>query len=527
MINKDFYPTPLKLINRMLDKIKGHPGNILEPSGGKGDIIEALCERYRYSRGGDCISVIEKDPDLQATLRGKGYKLIDTDFLDFSGHDKFDLIIANPPFADGELHLLKAIDIMYCGEIIFLLNAETIKNPHTNYRKALVKKLSKLNADIEYIQGAFKNAERPTGVEIALIYINIERKVEDDLFEGCSDQTHDRDPELKENYEVSTRQTIAELVAEYNQVIKIGTETIIGYYKNYKKVGQYIALDRELDKWEPHGGDMTAMMKTKLNTLLKRVRTDFWRRTLDLDEVRKRMTSKRRSEFEVQLTQHCNMNFTESNIRQFVINFIGGYEDTLTKAVLEIFDKFTIKHSYSKELDNDNIHYFNGWKTNKAFYVNKKVIIPVYGGYKGGPFCNDYSGKWKLAYGLEELNDIDIVMNYFDGMSKYCSIHAALNSALHNQINSKIWSTYFTLTAYKKGTLHLTFNSDDILRRFNVTACRGKNFLPFDYGDKPYQDCSKEEQDVIDSFEGSLEYCKHVGKQLFATKQNELLLTAA
>jgi len=317
----------------MLAKVKGHPDKILEPSAGSGNIVEAMLD-YSHGYGRADISVIENDPDLQAVLRGKRFKLIDSDFLAFSGQDKFDLIIANAPFDEGEKHLSKAIDIMYRGQIVFLLNAETIRNPHTYFKRELVKKLTELNADIEYISDAFVDAERPTKVEVALIYINIERKVEDDLFADCTDQAHYSKPDLQENYEVTTKNTIEDLVAEYDQIIRIGTETIIGYYRNYKKIGGYIALDREVDKYSSRSGDMTGQMQEKLNVLLKRVREDFWRRILDLEEVRKRMTIKRRNEFEEQLKLHCRMNFTAANIRQFVLNFISTYEESLIAAVM-------------------------------------------------------------------------------------------------------------------------------------------------------------------------------------------------
>lgn len=533
MINKDFYPTPKHLAEKMLSKIKGHPEKILEPSAGKGDLIDAMMESYNYSGSyyryhSSKISAIEIDPELQATLRGKDIKLIDSDFLTYSGPDKFDLIIANPPFSEGDRHLLKAINIMYRGEIVFLLNAETIKNQCTLTRQQLAKKLTDLNADIEYIQGAFFTAERPTGVEVALIYINIELNVEDDLFADCSDKVHSAQPRIETNYEVSTKKTIEELVAEYNQIIRIGTETIIGYYRNYRKVGQYIGLNDKNDKnrYEPDS-DLTGKMQKAQNDLLVSVRTDYWRKTLDLKEVRSRLTSKKQSEFETQLQKQCFMDFTEHNIRQFVLNFIGGYEKTLTEAVLEIFDKFTIAHCWSNGLYDDNIHYFNGWKTNKAFKVNKKVIIPIYaGGYGSGPFTG-WNNKWELHYGaVEQLRDIDTVMNYFDGMCGYLSMSQALQSAFSKGQSNKIHSTYFTMTVYKKGTIHLTFNSEDILRRFNVAACRGKEFLPHDYGHRPYQECDDQEKSVIDSFEGAQEYTKNLGQPLFTYQNNQIFIAA-
>ncbi len=526
---KNFYPTPKHLIVKMLSKVQGTPENVLEPSAGKGDIIEHMKDAYEYRNTlkYSSVSAIEIDKDLRAMLRGKRIKVIDSDFLTFSGPDKFDLIIANPPFDNGEKHLLKAIDIMYRGEIVFLLNAETIKNPYTLTRQQLVSRLAELNADIEYIENAFMlpETERKTEVEIALVYINIERTVEDDLFNGVNDKADELKPEIENHHEVSTGRTVYELVAEYNQIVDIGIETITSYYKNYKKIGQYIGLNCEVDKYS--SGDMTDKMQAEVNGLAKSVRTAFWRKTLDLKEVRSRLTSKKQSEFEDQLKSHCDMDFTERNIRQFVLNLIGSYEQILTEAVMDIFDKFTIAHSYSGGLYEDNIHMFSGWKTNNVFKVGKKVIIPLYGGYGKGPFIDDYSGKWKMQYGIEgDLMDIDKVMNYFDGMpaNGYYSILEAINHAFERGESRKIESTYFTITCYKKGTIHLTFNDENILRRFNVAACRGKGWLPHDYGKKTYNDMPVEERRCVNTFEDQTTYKENLNQPIFDNGAKRLMI---
>lgn len=434
--NKTFYPTPKKLIRKMADKVQGNPINVLEPSAGRGDIIEFLKDRsrYNYNRNFNHISAIEIDQDLRATLRGKNIKVIDSDFLTYAGPDKFDLIIANPPFDEGDKHLLKAIDIMYRGEIVFLLNAETLRNPYSNIRKLLVKKLDELNAEIEYIENGFKFAERETAVEVALVYINVERNVEDDLFKNIDDIAGKLKPKIETNHEVSNRRTIQELVAEYNQIVNIGIQTITDYYKNYKKIGGFIGLNKEADKYSHGDENLTTKMQNQVNTMVIAVRKTFWRKTLNLKEVQSRMTASKQKEFEHALNLRCDMDFTERNIRQFVLNLIGGYTQTLTEAVLEIFDKFTIKHSYSGGLYEDNIHYFNGWKTNNAFKVGKKVIIPMYGGYGSGPFNDWYDGRWKLHYDTaRSLRDIDIVMNYFDGCAHYNSISNTLERAFDRE----------------------------------------------------------------------------------------------
>ena len=519
MFNDGFYPTPKSLIHKMIKKIKGSPGRILEPSAGRGDIIEALKEEQRYGK----IYAIENDPELQAMLRGKKIDLLDSDFLGYAGMDKFDLILGNPPYAECDKHLLKAIDILYRGQIIFLLNAETLRNPCTNTRKTLISRLSSLGAEIEYLPNEFRNAERPTGVEVALVNIIIDRKVEDDLFADCSDSIHVKVPVVSEECkDVSTRKGIEELVAEYNEVIRIGTETIISYYRNYRKIGGYIAISCNCsDKIYDAASDLTGKMQVKLNDLLENARKSFWRKSLNLEAIKSRLTAKRQAEFEEQLECNSKMDFTEYNLRQFVLNFIGGYSRTMTDAVMEIFDMFTARYAFTDGMFDSNIHYFNGWKSNNAFKINKKVVIPVHGGYGRGPFTEQWSGKWKLNWGVEDkLRDIDVVMASLDGKREYVTISQALHKAFERGQSTKIESTYFMLTAYKKGTLHLTFKDEDILRRFNVAACMGKGFLPQDYGRKAYTECPPDEKETIESFEGREAYDTHLGQPVFACQVN-------
>lgn len=219
------------------------------------------------------------------------------------------------------------------------------------------------------------------------------------------------------------------------------------------------------------------------------------------------------------------MDFTENNIRTFILNIIAGYDKTLMDAVLEVFSKMTHRHSWDGNNPNEeNIHYFNGWKTNKAFKVNKKVILPIslYAdqGYswEGWKIDHYYSGN------SEELRDIDTVMSYFDGMGSYYSMIEALQHAFARGETKKIESTYFTIDCFKKGTVHLKFNDEDILRRFNVAACIGKNWLPCDYGKVPYQDLLSEEMAVAESFEGRESYNANLRQPLFGKSTTVLLI---
>lgn len=517
--NKDFYPTPDNLVGKMIARIKVKPRLILEPSAGKGNIVDALRKRYdsRHSQVPE-IRAIEIDPELQACLRGKGIPLLDSDFLAYTGPDKPDLIIMNPPFSNGHAHLTKALDIMYRGQIICLLNAETIRNLCTHERQALFDRLHDLGATIEFIPNAFIDAERQTAVEVALIDVTIDRKVEEDLFAGVEDWKTDADETFTEKHEVSTGRSVEELVLAYNETIQAGTDVIVNYYKNYRKIGTYLKLNDHDNKMRQYNAkDLTDMMQQDMNGLLRTVRTAFWRRTLDLKEVKTRLTTKKQAEFEEALKMHQNMDFTEGNIRQFVLNMIAGYEGTITDAVEDLFDMFTVRHCYERGEYEKNVWMFNGWKTNKAFKVQKRIVVPI--GYRGswdGPFTN-YKGDWHLNHNAaQKLRDIDVVMNSLDGGGEFVSMSQALDRAFALGVSSGIESTYFRMTAHKKGTIHLTFRDENILRRFNVIACKAKNWLPGDFGSASYDALAPDEKLVVDSFEGKETYEKFVNVPLFA-----------
>lgn len=126
--NKDFYPTPKKLINKMLEAIDFKTvSNILEPSAGKGDIVEGIKNKIKSIKSNNYfareanwdIDCIEIDEDLRHILTGKGLRIIHDDFLTYNGFKKYDLIIANFPFSQGDKHLLKALELIENGGILF------------------------------------------------------------------------------------------------------------------------------------------------------------------------------------------------------------------------------------------------------------------------------------------------------------------------------------------------------------------------------------------------------------------------
>lgn len=109
-----FFPTPRPVIERMLDLADLQVDDrALEPSCGKGDILDAI----RRRRPDVKLKGIEQNRTLQGVLSAKGYdELVEYgDFLEHVG--QYDTIVMNPPFERGQDidHVRYAFDLLAPG----------------------------------------------------------------------------------------------------------------------------------------------------------------------------------------------------------------------------------------------------------------------------------------------------------------------------------------------------------------------------------------------------------------------------
>lgn len=89
-----FYPTPPKLIERMLAAVGSLAGlRVLEPSAGRGDLADAAIAAGAAAV--DCFEVAER---LRAILQDKGLSLIGEDFAAAVPVPAYDAVLMNPPF---------------------------------------------------------------------------------------------------------------------------------------------------------------------------------------------------------------------------------------------------------------------------------------------------------------------------------------------------------------------------------------------------------------------------------------------
>ena len=562
-INDGFYPTPDFLIEKMVEKVDWQCVNyILEPSAGKGNIIQFLedkkdASRYSWRYKGDYdikkiisydkIYAIEKEIILRECFLYKfeDVTVIDSDFLMYSGTHQIDLIIMNPPFSEGVYHLLKAIHVLYSGQIVCLLNAETIKNPYSKERKELVEQLNKLQADIEYISGAFEYAERKTKVEIALIYIDKRKNLEDDfvlyeLEEEIKQNNIEKNIEKninKEENQIMRKDEIHNIVVEYNKKRDYLQRVIMEYYQRYKIINSYLSLQIKGEKTKTLSYDdinktgkefILSEMRNMLNEIQQELKQEYWNKVLELDCLYKYVCSNDKKEIQYRFDRLKEMEVNENNIRQFIVNIINHYPQIVKKNIVKMFqsltkyalnDRYRDRQEYLK-----SIHYFNGWKTNKAYKINKKVIIPMY-------LYDSSWGKMELNWYQHEryfnlFNDLEKVLMFVSGIDipQYSGAAMKISEIIKQGRTKNIETYFFYVTVYKKGTCHITFKDEDVLRKFNIEACKGLGFLPDNYADREYDDLSVEEQAIVEEFEGVKNYkvIKEKSKFLLSGKLNKL-----
>ena len=487
MFNNEFYPTPKHLIERMLSPWKNEWGyslkgkTILEPSAGKGDILDFLTgkdlephHRRSHTRA-DRVYCIEQDPELQATLQGKGYRLIHSDFLSYEGDYAFDLILMNPPFSNGDDHLLKAWTILEAGDIVCILNAETIRNPYTKVRQ-LLKRIIDEHGSVEFVPNAFSTAERKTDVEIALVRLT--KKAERDRFTFFHGTHNENAPELDENTignPLARQNAIDNLVTYYQEskkafVAYLEARERLFFYSNPIMPSEHRTVSKAIEEALKHDSK-----NEQYNCFVDELKSLAWSNVFIKTKLAEVVTSKVRRDFDEYAKHQGHMDFTRNNIFKLFDTLILNRREIMNRCLLETFERMC---SY----DSKNKIHWEGWKTNDAYKVNQKVIMPNFivfdMGYFRTSYYKDYSG----------LDDVDKVMCLINGdrFEDIVTIRQALQakfdelrkSNTYSVTDNTVESHFFHVRFFKKGTIHITFKDKFIWEQFNIRAAKGKNWLP-------------------------------------------------
>ena len=423
---------------------------------------EASLNTYhkKYCFDIDCIEI---DPNMQHILKGKGYRVVYNDFLKYDTMKEYDLIIMNPPFSNGCKHLLKALEMQKRngGCIICLLNAETLKNAYTSERMDLQRKLTEYGAQVEFIQNAFLDAERKTDVEVALIRVSLPKvERESFIFSELKKAKEVKDIDSQSNdTQIADRDLFKAITTQYDMEVNAGIKLI----KEFKAMEPYImaefSKDKETGKTVQSGGCILSLdllsnrsrgytysNKSLINDYIREVRGKYWRALFQNPKFIGQLTNNLQRKFYNKLDELKDYDFSLYNIYQLKIdmqkNVVSGIENT----IIALFDELSDKYHWFDE-GSKNIHYYNGWKTNKAWIINRKVIIPLRA-------FSDWSGRFEPRYAAKsKLQDIEKCFNYLDGgLTEAIDLEQALQAAEDEGEPKNIQLKYFSVTFYKKGT---------------------------------------------------------------------------
>lgn len=559
----EFYPTPPELIAKMLETvIRERNKTILEPSAGKGDILDFislykqnesgcgykwLIEQLKESNYDDIPQMllqetvkdfkngkrarevinaecIEIDSNLCAILKDKGYRVYNDDFLLYDDDKHYDLIIMNPPFSNGDEHLLKAISIAEKtgSKIICLLNAETVKNPYSNKRKLLASKLEKYGAEIEFVENAFSDAERKTDVEVAIVRADVPAPFKENsrIWEELETNGIEiNEPEFSGEI-VSANEPLKMAVKLYKKELEAGKRLI----EEYLSLKPYLTSSFENEDTPSYMRGCLLTLSSGKNGLdwneyLYSLRYKYWRELLHNPKFMQNLTSNLREEYYSMISEFASRDFSLKNIYAVKMDIISRTAKGIEEKIVDMFEQLSYKNSMDAA---GNVHYFNGWKSNSAFKINQKVVVP---------YCNCWDGIckkfdfWHYGYGsnvFRILDDIEKCLAFLQiGESELdyaVDLSGHLKVCQERQETRKLQFRFFDVDIFKKGTMHIKFRDEELLKRFNIYGCQHKGWLPPAYGKKSYKDMNAEEKQVIDEYEGQQEY-----EKVYANRENYIL----
>ena len=482
MFNKDFYPTPTPVIEQMLMGVDIQNKTILEPSAGKGNIVD-----YLNANGAKEVMTCELSDDLAKIVSSKS-RFLKSDFMDVTREEvsHLDLIIMNPPFSRDDKHIMHAWDIApACCTIISLCNSNTLDIRFSSDRKIL-NEIIELNGRYEKFGSCFDNAERQTNVNVSCVWLYKPNTGKDEFEDFFS-----LDEDLDDGIEgVAQYNYVRDIVGRYVQAVQMFDEVINASDKINEVIkpiykGSYNAISFGATA----SRDRNSSTKITREVFKKELQKSCWQRVfgdLKMDKYMTRGVRENINEF-VEKQQHVP--FTMKNVYRMAEMIVGTHASRMGQVLIEAFDLIC---SYSA----DNSGAGEKWKTNSDYMINKKFIVPW--------ICK-YDNRWpsahvELDYG-KHVNDIEDIIkalchltgtNYdeLQNIRQFVSntTKIKLDSDMDYRSNRERgyipmewgqwynWEPFFKVRGYKKGTMHFEFLNEDVWMKFNIEVARAKGW---------------------------------------------------
>lgn len=452
MFDKEFYPTPRSVLEMMDIDCKGK--TVLEPSAGKGDIVDFLKDKQAKS-----VLAYEQNRELRMILTNK-CRMLGYDFFECKAEDvgHIDLIVMNPPFSNADKHILHAFEIAPEGcEIIALCNWETNVKA---YRYTELNKTIDSYGTSDNLGSCFDSAERKTNVEVGLIKLYKPLTDKESSFDGFF---MDEEEEHIGGDGVMQFDEVRALVNRYVGTVKLFDEM----HEINTRIGDLVSpLGIGRVSYSLSYND-TVTTKEEYAKYIQKVSWNYIFNKMNLSRF---VTSGVMKDINTFVERQTQIPFTMKNIYRMFEIIVGTREETFNRALEEAIDNFT---KYTDE----NRFGVEGWKTNSGYMLNRKFIVdwmvePKWGDTKKVDLkISSYSHQ-------DKISDLQKVMCNITG-SNYDE-ETTLRDFFHkfNGLESGKWYSwsFWEFKVFKKGTMHLKFQNKDDWYKLNKAYGELKGF---------------------------------------------------
>ena len=407
--------------------------------------------------------------------------MVGIDFMSFANGSQYSAIVMNPPFKYGVQHVLKAWDILWDGEIVAIINAESLRNAYSKERQLLVR-LIEQHGEVEFIADAFKGEEavREAEVEIALVYLRKQANVERDLFSDfLTDLSQDAETgaglagQYKPMNEVALQNSeIENRVAAFNAAVKAMQAAVFAE----ATASHYAAL---LGETMAERVDHKAAVKSKTVEWIKdtiaeryeKLKDAAWAGVLRSSNVTSRLSSKAQKRVESEFQVIKKLEFTCQTIFGFLSGIVENQGQIQIDMACDVFLLITQYHS-------ENSVFYKGWKSNDRHRTcgwkikTSRFVIPRIRSWSD-------SLDWDS---MQMIRDIDRVFAMLDGKAEpEVSLESVFNHNLRElKGGARLSGSYFDVRFYPGvGTIHFFPNKEkNLVDRLNRLVGKHRQWIP-------------------------------------------------
>ena len=453
---------------------------VLDPSCGNGDLLSAApyWEKRRYVMDG-----IEIDGSKHPTIKSKGINLVGLDFLRMESGAIYSHVIMNPPFAQGCEHVLKAWNMLFDGEIVAIINAETLRNAFSKERRHLVN-LIEQHGRVQYVKDAFIGAgvQRQANVEIALVHLTKRADCGAIVGNLLSDLEQDKRGASVEDQAVTGGDLILPNNMIENTVIafKAAVQSMTDAAQAKARANHYSAMlgktmaQRMADsnsKAKP-GDGVAGFVRATVAQQYDTLKDQAWAHILHSTQVTSKLSTSVQKRLESEFESIKKLEFSVANIHGFLAGLSSSGWEMQVEMMCEVFDAITRHHS-------ENTVFYMGWKSNdrhRTCGMRVKMTRFIMPGTSTQPY------ETSLGYrGEQVLGDFDKVFAMLDGKASPANglVNAFRTRFKCLKAGERVSSDYFDIRYYPGvGTIHLFARDKGLIDRLNRMVGQHRQWLP-------------------------------------------------